>query len=71
MLRKSPQIRARLELLGFGSAAKLAKACGWTHRQSAERVLAGKPFGPRTAQRIGKAIGIGWQEVWSWQDNDR
>ena len=60
-------LKRKLKPYGLDKAPKLAAALG-VHRQYAYQLLRGDTFGPRTAAKIGRVIGISWAEVYGWRD---
>ena len=65
-----PTLRDKLKPYGLHQTAKLAKALG-IHRQQASRWLIGQRYSVDTAKKIGKAIGVSWDEVLRWQEDGR
>lgn len=63
------RLQRKLVPFGLGTPAALAKALR-IQRQYAYQLLRGDSFGPGTAKKIGKAIGVPWDEVYSWPDRN-
>jgi len=62
-------LREKLAPYGLDTPGPLSKALGTT-RQWASQLLCGRPYGLKVSKDISRLIGLSWQEVYSWQDDN-